>query len=72
MQFHICLSQLRDHGSNLTEEELETHTISAWKLGKRQRYGQLDVHGRPIEIHFVHVSLCGSTFVVSQLLAPVI
>ncbi|KAB2071445.1 hypothetical protein ES319_A08G222000v1 [Gossypium barbadense] len=32
--FHILYEQLGNHGSNLTEEELETHTISAWKEGK--------------------------------------
>ena len=30
----IVQIQLGNHGSNLTEEELETHTISAWKEGK--------------------------------------
>lgn len=54
LDFILILRELGNHGSNLTEEELEIHTISAWKLGKRQRYGQLDVHGRPIESHLVH------------------
>ncbi|KAI0504310.1 hypothetical protein KFK09_015262 [Dendrobium nobile] len=58
LDFILILRELGSHGSNLTEEELETHTISAWKLGKRQRYGQLDVHGRPNESHLVHVSIC--------------
>ncbi|XP_050274122.1 sucrose nonfermenting 4-like protein isoform X5 [Quercus robur] len=31
--FHILFEQLGSHGSNLTEEELETHTIAAWKEG---------------------------------------
>ncbi|KAL0916378.1 hypothetical protein M5K25_013883 [Dendrobium thyrsiflorum] len=53
LDFILILRELGSHGSNLTEEELETHTISAWKLGKRQRYGQLD-HGRPIESRLVH------------------
>ncbi|XP_020597609.1 sucrose nonfermenting 4-like protein isoform X2 [Phalaenopsis equestris] len=54
LDFILILKELGNHGSNLTEEELETHTISAWKLVKRQRYGQLDVHGRPIERALVH------------------
>lgn len=33
-------SQLGNHGSNLTEEELETHTISAWKEGKWTAFTQ--------------------------------
>ncbi|KAL1561909.1 AMP-activated serine/threonine-protein kinase regulatory subunit, variant 2 [Salvia divinorum] len=32
--FILILRELGNHGSNLTEEELETHTISAWKEGK--------------------------------------
>ncbi|KAL0384811.1 UNVERIFIED_CONTAM: Sucrose nonfermenting 4-like protein [Sesamum radiatum] len=41
---------LGNHGSNLTEEELETHTISAWKEGKahlnRHSAGNLRSHSR--------------------------
>jgi len=48
--------QLGNHGSNLTQEELETHTISAWKEGKQLLYGQVDEHGRPVEKRLVHVS----------------
>lgn len=54
LDFILILREIGSHGSNLTEEELETHTISAWKAGKRQRYGQLDAHGRPLERHLVH------------------
>ncbi|KAH9689305.1 Sucrose nonfermenting 4-like protein [Citrus sinensis] len=41
--------QLGTNGSNLTEEELETHTISAWKVGKLQLNlkRQMDGNGRP-------------------------
>ncbi|XP_043709812.1 sucrose nonfermenting 4-like protein isoform X3 [Telopea speciosissima] len=31
LDFILILRELGKHGSNLTEEELETHTISAWK-----------------------------------------
>ncbi|XAR52609.1 hypothetical protein NMG60_11020759 [Bertholletia excelsa] len=34
--FILILRELGNHGSNLTEEELETHTIAAWKEGKSQ------------------------------------
>uniref|UniRef100_A0A2P2L4K5 Sucrose nonfermenting 4-like protein isoform X1 n=1 Tax=Rhizophora mucronata TaxID=61149 RepID=A0A2P2L4K5_RHIMU len=34
LDFILILRELGNHGSNLTEEELETHTISAWKAGK--------------------------------------
>ncbi|KAG6528621.1 hypothetical protein ZIOFF_010800 [Zingiber officinale] len=47
--FHILYEQLGNRGSNLREEELETHTISAWKEGKHQLLGQLDNHGRPLQ-----------------------
>ncbi|KAB2092761.1 hypothetical protein ES319_A02G052000v1 [Gossypium barbadense] len=51
--FHILAEQLGNHGSTLTEEELETHTISAWKEGKARRNGQVDGHGRPIPRHLI-------------------
>ncbi|GMH10440.1 hypothetical protein Nepgr_012281 [Nepenthes gracilis] len=34
IDFILILRELGNHGSNLTEEELETHTILAWKDGK--------------------------------------
>ncbi|KAE8677707.1 Sucrose nonfermenting 4-like protein [Hibiscus syriacus] len=34
LDFILILRELGNHGSNLTEEELETHTISFWKDGK--------------------------------------
>ena len=49
--------QLGNHGSILTEEELETHTISAWKEGKAFMNGQVDGHGRPIPRHLIYVSV---------------
>ncbi|RVW53204.1 Sucrose nonfermenting 4-like protein [Vitis vinifera] len=48
-------SLLGNHGSNLTEEELETHTISAWKEGKLH-LRQIDGSGRLCPRHLVHVS----------------
>ncbi|THU62685.1 hypothetical protein C4D60_Mb01t07710 [Musa balbisiana] len=52
--FFLVVTSLGKRGSNLTEEELETHTISAWKDGKHQMYGQLDEHGRPLQRHIIH------------------
>ncbi|CAH9148842.1 unnamed protein product [Cuscuta epithymum] len=34
LDFILIMRELGTHGSNLTEEELETHTISAWKEAK--------------------------------------
>ena len=48
--------QLGNHGSNLTEEELETHTIAAWKEGKAYLNRQVDGHGRTFSRPLVHVS----------------
>ncbi|KAK2646173.1 hypothetical protein Ddye_021368 [Dipteronia dyeriana] len=44
--FILILRELGNHGSNLTEEELEKHTISAWKEGKAYMNRQIDGHGR--------------------------
>ncbi|WOL16459.1 hypothetical protein Cni_G25246 [Canna indica] len=54
MDFILILQELGNHGSNLTEEELETHTISAWKEGKHQMYKQLDKHGKPLQRGIIH------------------
>ncbi|CAL9107726.1 unnamed protein product [Musa textilis] len=54
LDFILILQELGNRGSNLTEEELEIHTISAWKEGKHQTYGQSDEHGRPLQRHIVH------------------
>ncbi|XP_026422759.1 sucrose nonfermenting 4-like protein isoform X5 [Papaver somniferum] len=43
--FVLILREL-GHGSNLTEEELETHTIAAWKEGKMHIKRQTDGNGR--------------------------
>ncbi|MCL7044976.1 hypothetical protein MKW94_014673, partial [Papaver nudicaule] len=43
--FVLILRELGKHGSNLTEEELETHTISAWKEGKMHIKRQTDGNG---------------------------
>ncbi|XP_047311013.1 sucrose nonfermenting 4-like protein [Impatiens glandulifera] len=52
--FILILQELGHHGSNLTEEELETHTISAWKDGKVYLTGQCDGISRPSPRGFVH------------------
>ncbi|MBA0687389.1 hypothetical protein Goari_014933 [Gossypium aridum] len=46
--------QLGNHGSNLTEEELETHTISAWKEGKVHPSRQIDGNARSYPRCLVH------------------
>ncbi|XP_068659183.1 sucrose nonfermenting 4-like protein isoform X2 [Aristolochia californica] len=48
VDFILILRELGNHGSNLTEEELETHTISAWKEGKVQ-LRQVDAHSRSFQ-----------------------
>ncbi|XP_022721940.1 sucrose nonfermenting 4-like protein isoform X2 [Durio zibethinus] len=53
LDFILILRELGNHGSNLTEEELETHTVSAWKEGKAYMNGQIDGHGRPRRL--IHV-----------------
>ncbi|GJN22604.1 hypothetical protein PR202_gb10184 [Eleusine coracana subsp. coracana] len=52
VDFILILRELETHGSNLTEEQLETHTISAWKEAKRQTYGS---QWRPHQ-HLVHAT----------------
>ncbi|GAB2277485.1 AMP-activated serine/threonine-protein kinase regulatory subunit [Dionaea muscipula] len=42
IDFILILRELGNHGSNLTEEELETHTILAWKEGKSHIFKQVD------------------------------
>ncbi|XP_062108595.1 sucrose nonfermenting 4-like protein [Humulus lupulus] len=54
LDFILILRELGNHGSNLTEEELETHTISAWKEGKAYLNGQVDEHGRASPRLLVH------------------
>ncbi|KAG4946358.1 hypothetical protein JHK87_042365 [Glycine soja] len=50
------LTSLGNHGSNLTEEELETHTISAWKEGKSYLNRQNNGHGTMFSRRFIHVN----------------
>lgn len=54
MDFILILRELGNHGSNFTEEELETHTISAWKEGKAYLNRQIDGNGRPIPRQLIH------------------
>ncbi|XP_061348445.1 sucrose nonfermenting 4-like protein isoform X1 [Gastrolobium bilobum] len=54
MDFILILKELGNHGSNLTEEQLETHTIAAWKEGKLQQRGTLDSNGGSYPLRFVH------------------
>ncbi|XP_044486834.1 sucrose nonfermenting 4-like protein isoform X2 [Mangifera indica] len=52
--FIMILRELGNRGSNLSEEELETHTISAWKEGKAYMNRQIDGHGRAISRPLIH------------------
>ncbi|KAI3445330.1 hypothetical protein Pfo_001995 [Paulownia fortunei] len=52
--FILILRELGNHGSNLTEEELETHTISAWKEGKAHLNRQIAGNLRSYSRHLVH------------------
>ncbi|CAL0302291.1 unnamed protein product [Lupinus luteus] len=52
--FIQILRELGNHGPNLTEEQLETHTIAAWKEGKFQQRGALESNGESHPWHFVH------------------
>eukprot|EP00262_Sarcandra_glabra_P006907 TRINITY_DN1946_c1_g4_i1.p1 TRINITY_DN1946_c1_g4~~TRINITY_DN1946_c1_g4_i1.p1 ORF type:complete len:503 (+),score=67.72 TRINITY_DN1946_c1_g4_i1:221-1729(+) len=54
LDFILILRELGNHGSNLTEEELETHTISAWKEGKSQLNRQVDGIARPFQRCLIH------------------
>ncbi|XP_020960512.1 sucrose nonfermenting 4-like protein isoform X3 [Arachis ipaensis] len=46
--------KIGSHGSNLTEEELETHTISAWKEGKSYLNRQNNGPGAVFPRRFIH------------------
>ncbi|EEF45509.1 AMP-activated protein kinase, gamma regulatory subunit, putative [Ricinus communis] len=56
LDFILILRELGNgnHGSNLTEEELDTHTISAWKEGKAYLNRQIDGHGRALSRRLIH------------------
>ncbi|XP_061349109.1 sucrose nonfermenting 4-like protein isoform X2 [Gastrolobium bilobum] len=49
LDFILILRELGNHGSNLTEEELETHTISAWKEGKWTAFPRRFVYAGPYD-----------------------
>uniref|UniRef100_A0ACD5XF23 Uncharacterized protein n=1 Tax=Avena sativa TaxID=4498 RepID=A0ACD5XF23_AVESA len=55
LDFILILRELETHGSNMTEEQLETHTISAWKEAKRQTYVRNDGQWRSNQ-HLVHAT----------------
>ncbi|KAI4338514.1 hypothetical protein MLD38_023563 [Melastoma candidum] len=48
VDFIMILRELGIHSSSLTEEELETHSIAAWKGGKAYLNRQSDVQGRAV------------------------
>ncbi|CAL5330228.1 unnamed protein product [Camellia sinensis] len=50
----ILREELGNHGSNLTEEELDTHSISAWKEGKSHLNRQVDSSGRSYPRCLIH------------------
>ncbi|XP_057439383.1 sucrose nonfermenting 4-like protein [Lotus japonicus] len=54
MDFILILKELGNHGSKLTEEQLETHTIAAWKEGKLQQRRAVDSNGGSYPSLFVH------------------
>ncbi|KAF3454504.1 hypothetical protein FNV43_RR04952 [Rhamnella rubrinervis] len=53
LDFILILKELGNHGSNLTEEELETHTIAAWKEGKLQLNRQINGNARSCPRHII-------------------
>jgi hypothetical protein len=56
LDFVLILRELGNRGSNLTEEELETHTISAWKEGKSYLNRQNNGPGTSFSRHLIHHS----------------
>ncbi|KAJ8619538.1 hypothetical protein MRB53_028067 [Persea americana] len=54
LDFILILRELGNHGSNLTEEELETHTISAWKEGRVQLNRPGEGHARAFQWRLIH------------------
>ncbi|GAB2266602.1 hypothetical protein Dimus_001597 [Dionaea muscipula] len=59
LELALSIWQLGNHGSSLTEEELETHTILAWKDGKSHIIRQIDGDGGLYPRRLIHGS-CGS------------
>ncbi|KAI3459286.1 hypothetical protein Pfo_015949 [Paulownia fortunei] len=45
LDFILIMRELGSHGSNMTEEELETHSISAWKEAKSYLNSQIKGQG---------------------------
>ncbi|KAF5463408.1 hypothetical protein F2P56_019325 [Juglans regia] len=55
--FILILKELGNHGSHLTEEQLETHTIAAWKEGKLHLTRTMDGNGGSFpRRQLIHVS----------------
>jgi len=54
LDFILILRELGNHGSNLTEEELETHTILAWKEGKLHLNRQFESSCRTYPRSLIH------------------
>ncbi|XP_038705004.1 sucrose nonfermenting 4-like protein [Tripterygium wilfordii] len=53
LDFILILRELGNRGSSLTEEELETHSIAAWKEGKVQLNRQIDDRERAVSSHLI-------------------
>ncbi|XP_076946263.1 sucrose nonfermenting 4-like protein [Bidens hawaiensis] len=53
LDFILIMRELGKHGSNLTEEELEGHTISAWKQTKLYLTSQSIDHGKMLSKRLV-------------------
>ncbi|XP_027935493.1 sucrose nonfermenting 4-like protein [Vigna unguiculata] len=53
MDFILILKELGIHETNMTEEQLETHTIAAWREAKEQE-GAIDSRGKKYPQHLVH------------------
>ncbi|XP_020227815.1 sucrose nonfermenting 4-like protein [Cajanus cajan] len=49
LDFILILRELGNNGSNLTEEELETHTISAWKEGRETSFSRFFIDAGPYD-----------------------
>ncbi|KAL2464135.1 Sucrose nonfermenting 4-like protein [Forsythia ovata] len=54
LDFILIMRELGNHGSNLTEEELETHTVSAWKEAKTYLNRQLNEQQVAVSRRLVH------------------
>ncbi|CAI9762701.1 unnamed protein product [Fraxinus pennsylvanica] len=54
LDFVLIMRELGNHGSNLTEEELETHTISAWKEAKSYLNSRINGQGSAVPRLLLH------------------